>query len=38
MGQWLLSTGTGKIVATQVTGQQQSVQSGVMWDNHWNII
>ncbi|GAL05196.1 putative exported protein [Photobacterium aphoticum] len=37
-GQWLLSTGTGKIVATQVTGQQQSVQSGVMWDNHWNII
>lgn len=37
-GQWLVGSGSGRIVAMDTSFAAKTVQSPVMWDNHWNII
>ena len=37
-GKWLVGSGAGKVLSISPPRQIASVQSPVMWDNHWNIL
>ncbi|PSW14699.1 DUF1513 domain-containing protein [Photobacterium rosenbergii] len=37
-GKWLVGSGAGKVLSISPPRQVASVQSPVMWDNHWNIL
>ena len=37
-GKWLVGSGAGKVLSIKPPKQVASVQSPVMWDNHWNIL
>ena len=37
-GKWLVGSGAGKVLSISPSQQMTSVQSPVMWDNHWNIL
>ncbi|WP_156136277.1 DUF1513 domain-containing protein [Photobacterium gaetbulicola] len=37
-GKWLVGSGAGKVLSINPPKSVLSVQSPVMWDNHWNIV
>ncbi|WEM43373.1 DUF1513 domain-containing protein [Photobacterium sp. DA100] len=37
-GRWLVGSGAGKVLSINPSKEALSVQSPVMWDNHWNIV
>ena len=37
-GKWLVGSGAGKVLSINPPKEVASVQSPVMWDNHWNIL
>lgn len=37
-GEWLVGSGSGKVLTIAPPNQSTAFQSPVMWDNHWNVL